>query len=267
MYANESANTLTDVPSNSVSQCVGGTASNSEDTSPVGKAALRRARDAERKRRRRAEDPQLREREAAARRQRRAEDPQREAAAIRQRRAVDSQLREREAAARRKRRQENPGAEAACKRRRREADLDAARERERAAMAAWRAKQYATPNARFKRDFLDRSFGHSSKMLAELLGSGNDKVERPGPSSSENSSPVAATLDDLPDDYPQEVQGVSTSNPQTCDQCVQTDVKRTRNKSVRADVPPPTRYKGVQAGFQPTTCNKGVQTDVKKSRG
>nr|XP_037268765.1 52 kDa repressor of the inhibitor of the protein kinase-like isoform X2 [Rhipicephalus microplus] len=105
------------------------------------------------------------------------------------------------------------------------------------------------------------------EMLAELLGSGNDKVERPGPSSSENSSPVAATLDDCPDDHPQEVQGVSISNPQTCDQCMQTDVKRTRNKSVRADVQPPTRYKGVQAGFQRTTCNKGVQTDIKKSRG
>lgn len=131
------------------------------------KAALRRARDAERKRRRRAEDPQLREREAAARRQRRAEDPQREAAAIRQRRAEDPQLREREAAARRKRRQENPDGEAACKRQRREADLDAARERERVAQAALRAKKYASPNARFKRDFLDRSFGHSCKVTAD----------------------------------------------------------------------------------------------------
>ncbi|KAH8040881.1 hypothetical protein HPB51_013051 [Rhipicephalus microplus] len=149
MYANESANTHTDVPSISVSQCVGGTASNYEDTSSVDKVVLRRARDAERRRRRRAEDPQLREREAAARRQRRAEGPQREAAVIRQRRAEDSQLREGEAAARRKYQQENSDGEAACKRRRREVDLDAARER--AATAAWRAKQYATPNARFKR--------------------------------------------------------------------------------------------------------------------
>ncbi|KAH8038149.1 hypothetical protein HPB51_023956 [Rhipicephalus microplus] len=121
---------MTDVPSTSAGQSVGGTAtkSSSED-----KAARRGARDAERKRRRRAEDAQLREREAAERRQRRAAAP-------------DS------AALKRKRRQEDPDfrkREAECKRRRREADPDAARERKRAEVAAWRGKQYATPNARF----------------------------------------------------------------------------------------------------------------------
>ncbi|XP_075728086.1 uncharacterized protein LOC142769088 isoform X2 [Rhipicephalus microplus] len=139
---------MIDVPSTSAGQSVGGTAtkSSSED-----KAARRRARDAERKRRRRAEDAQLREREAAERRQRRAAAP-------------DS------AALKRKRRQEDPDfrkREAECKRRRREADPDAARERKRAEVAAWRAKQYATPNARFKRDFLDRSFGHTCKASSK----------------------------------------------------------------------------------------------------
>ncbi|KAH8030083.1 hypothetical protein HPB51_006515 [Rhipicephalus microplus] len=135
---------MIDVPSTSANQSVGGTAtkSSSED-----KAVRRRARDAERKRRRRAEDAQLREREAAERRQRRAAAP-------------DS------AALKRKRRQEDPDfrkRKAECKRRRREADPDAARERKGAEVAAWRAKQYATPNARFKRDFLDRSFGYTCK--------------------------------------------------------------------------------------------------------
>ncbi|XP_075743733.1 uncharacterized protein LOC142802635 [Rhipicephalus microplus] len=108
---------------------VGGTAIKS---STEDKAARRRARDAERKRRRRAEDAQLREREAAERRQRRAAAP-------------DS------AALKRKRRQEDPDfrkREAECKRRRRE--------------------QCATPNTRFKRDFLDRSFGHTCKVCDRL---------------------------------------------------------------------------------------------------
>ncbi|XP_075728276.1 uncharacterized protein LOC142769176 [Rhipicephalus microplus] len=115
-------------------QSVGGTATKS---SSEDKAARRRARDAERKRRRRAEDSQLREREAAERRQRRAAAP-------------DS------AALKRKRRQEDPDfrkREAECKRRRRE--------------------QYATPNARFKCDFLDRSFGHTCKVCDRLLFDNN----------------------------------------------------------------------------------------------
>ncbi|XP_075724105.1 uncharacterized protein LOC142766375 [Rhipicephalus microplus] len=113
----------------SAGQSVGGTATKS---SSEDKAARRRARDAERKRRRRAEDSQLREREAAERRERRAAAP-------------DS------AALKRKRRQEDPDfrkREAECKRRRRE--------------------QYATPKARFKRDFLDRSFGHTCKVCDRL---------------------------------------------------------------------------------------------------
>ncbi|XP_075750649.1 uncharacterized protein LOC142817514 [Rhipicephalus microplus] len=120
---------MIDVSSTSAGQSVGGTATKS---SSEDKAARRRARDAERKRRRRAEDSQLREREAAERRQRRAAAP-------------DS------AALKRKRRQEDPDfrkREAECKRRRRE--------------------QYATPNARFKRDFLDRSFGHTCKVCDRL---------------------------------------------------------------------------------------------------
>ncbi|XP_075742043.1 uncharacterized protein LOC142794682 [Rhipicephalus microplus] len=106
--------------------------SSTAPSSSEDKAARRRARDAERKRRRRAEDAQLREREAAERHQRRAAAP-------------DS------AALKRKRRQEDPDfrkREAECKRRRRE--------------------QYATPNARFKRDFLDRSFGHTCKVCDRL---------------------------------------------------------------------------------------------------
>ncbi|XP_040067862.1 uncharacterized protein LOC120841093, partial [Ixodes scapularis] len=54
--------------------------------------------------------------------------------------------------------------EAACKRQQREAAPDATRDCERAAKAAARAKQHAQPDARFKRDFLDRSFGHSCKV-------------------------------------------------------------------------------------------------------
>ncbi|KAH6928108.1 hypothetical protein HPB50_012077 [Hyalomma asiaticum] len=154
MDANESVNELTGAPSNSASQSVNRTASISED-----KAAQRRARDAERKRRRRAEDPDsVRKREAASRRQRREADPalrEREAGAVRERREADPDLREREAA---------------CKRRRRQAAPDAARERERAAKAASRAKQHAQSDARFKRDFLDE--------LAKLSASSTDVLKR-----------------------------------------------------------------------------------------
>ncbi|XP_042147162.1 uncharacterized protein LOC120846988, partial [Ixodes scapularis] len=58
--------------------------------------------------------------------------------------------------------------EAACKRQPREAAPDAARDRERAAKAAARAKQHALPDARFKRDFLYRSFGYRCKVCDRL---------------------------------------------------------------------------------------------------
>ncbi|XP_049274403.1 tol-Pal system protein TolA isoform X2 [Rhipicephalus sanguineus] len=108
-------------------------------TSTQDKAAKRRARDAERKRLKRAANPEIRLREAARQRQRREADPEHRARA---------------AALERERR-------AARKRQQREAAPDAARER--AAKAAARAKQHAQRDARFKRDFLERSFGHSCK--------------------------------------------------------------------------------------------------------
>ncbi|CAN7944315.1 unnamed protein product, partial [Ixodes pacificus] len=72
---------------------------NSNATSTEDKAAQRRARDAERKRLKRAADPELRQREAASIRQRRAADAelrQREAAAVRERRAAEPEVRDRE---------------------------------------------------------------------------------------------------------------------------------------------------------------------------
>ncbi|XP_077560716.1 uncharacterized protein LOC144175511 [Haemaphysalis longicornis] len=95
----------------------------------------------------------------------------RDASAKRKRRAADSELRAREAAAKREQRALRPEVrerEAACKRRQRDAAPDAARERERAAKAAARAKQFAQPDARFKRDFEDHSFGHSCKVCDRL---------------------------------------------------------------------------------------------------
>ncbi|XP_049512045.1 zinc finger protein 600 isoform X4 [Dermacentor silvarum] len=190
MDANESVNELSGTSSNSSSQFINRTASTSED-----KAAQRRARDAERKRRRRAADPDsVRQREAAAKRQRRAADStlrEREAASKRQRRAADPELREREAALVRERRAAEPEVrdrevqrkrtkraaepefrerEAACKRQQREAAPDAARERAAAFAARSRAaKQHAQPDARFKRDFVDRSLGHSCKVTRQNL--------------------------------------------------------------------------------------------------
>ncbi|XP_077528147.1 uncharacterized protein LOC144139759 [Haemaphysalis longicornis] len=58
--------------------------------------------------------------------------------------------------------------EAEAKRQRRAADPDAVRARERAAQARARARQFAQPDARFKRDFEDRSFGHSCDVCDRL---------------------------------------------------------------------------------------------------
>ncbi|CAN8029469.1 unnamed protein product, partial [Ixodes persulcatus] len=114
-------------------------------------------KEAKRNRRRRAADDKLREHEAdtvveAARRQ----DPavrEREAEAARQRRQEDLQnVREREAARKRAYRQ---------------ADPDAARAREASAKRIRRAQPEGA-DARFKRDFLDVSFGHSCGVCDRL---------------------------------------------------------------------------------------------------
>ncbi|XP_037272619.2 uncharacterized protein LOC119164520 isoform X2 [Rhipicephalus microplus] len=149
-------------------------AASTRDDDEAAAAANRRARDAERKRLKRAADPELRQRLAASQRQRRAADPelrQREAAVKRQRRAADpDEVRARQAAWKRQRRATDPdfrAREAALKRRRREAALDAVRERDRVAKAASRARQRAQADARLKRDSLDRSFGHSCKASSK----------------------------------------------------------------------------------------------------
>ncbi|XP_077529968.1 uncharacterized protein LOC144142376 isoform X4 [Haemaphysalis longicornis] len=85
-------------------------------TSTEDKAAKRRARDAERKRLKRAVDAELREREAASKRQRRAataapsssEVRKKRTIAKRQQRAANPELRQREATAVRKKRAANP---------------------------------------------------------------------------------------------------------------------------------------------------------------
>uniref|UniRef100_A0A224YZQ9 DUF6570 domain-containing protein n=1 Tax=Rhipicephalus zambeziensis TaxID=60191 RepID=A0A224YZQ9_9ACAR len=146
-------------------------------TSTQDKAAKRRARDAERKRLKRAADPKLRQREAALKRRRRAADREhraREAALARERRAAGPGVRDREAQRKRRKRAAEPDLrerEAARKRQQREAAPDAARER--AAIAAARAKQHAQPDVRFKRDFLDQGFGHSCKVCHRLWSDNN----------------------------------------------------------------------------------------------
>ncbi|XP_049274407.1 uncharacterized protein LOC125759539 isoform X1 [Rhipicephalus sanguineus] len=120
------------------------------------KAAKRRARDAERKRAKRAADAELRAREAAAQRQRRAKDPEmcaRYAAVRRQRRVENAEVRVRDAAQKRRRRAADPRVkqrEAEYKRRRRQADPATARALDRATQAAARARKSAQQDARFK---------------------------------------------------------------------------------------------------------------------
>lgn len=126
--------------------------------------------------RRRRQDPAVREREAESRRQsarRRRQDPavrEWEAEAARQRRQ-DPAVREREAEAARQRRQEDlqnvREREAARKRAYRQADPDAARAREASAKRIRRAQPEGA-DARFKRDFLDVSFGHSCGVCDRL---------------------------------------------------------------------------------------------------
>ncbi|XP_049268911.1 uncharacterized protein LOC125757387 [Rhipicephalus sanguineus] len=100
------------------------------------------------------------------------------AAAKRQRQQADPELRTKEAEARRKRHlQESTEAMTAsaaeAQRQRRQANIEAARQRESAAKAAKRLKQLLQPgtdgaDARFKRAFLYRSFGHSCKVCDRL---------------------------------------------------------------------------------------------------
>ncbi|XP_049512048.1 translation initiation factor IF-2-like isoform X2 [Dermacentor silvarum] len=142
-----------------------------------------KAREAESKRKRRAADLEAtRKREAESQRKRRAADLEaarkREAESQRKRRAADPEAaRQREAESKRKRRAADPEAarqrEAESKRKRRAADPEAARQRESAAKAASRLKQLLRlgkdgADARLKRDFLDRSFGHSCSVCDRL---------------------------------------------------------------------------------------------------
>ncbi|XP_077533813.1 uncharacterized protein LOC144145872 isoform X1 [Haemaphysalis longicornis] len=110
--------------------------------------------------RQRIQDPAVRARRAEAARRRR-QDPavrEREAAAAQQRREADPQnVRAREAASKRSYRQANP---------------DAVRAREAAAKRIKRARPEAA-DARFKRDFLDVSFGHSCDVCDRLWFSNN----------------------------------------------------------------------------------------------
>ncbi|XP_077558071.1 uncharacterized protein LOC144173585 [Haemaphysalis longicornis] len=152
-------------------------ASTSSSLGGEDKSAKRRARNAERMRLKRAADAELRAREAAAKRQRRAEDPEvraKDAAFQRQRRAENAEVRAREA-----RRAANPRVkrrEAETKRQRRAADLAGARERGRAARAATRSREFARPDARFRRDFEAHSFGHSCKVCDRLWFDNNLSV-------------------------------------------------------------------------------------------
>ncbi|XP_049514189.1 uncharacterized protein LOC125941262 [Dermacentor silvarum] len=125
----------------------------------------------------RREDPAAREWEAEAARQRR-EDPavrEREAEAARQRRE-DPAVREREAEAARLRREEDlqnvREREAARKRAYRQTDPDAVRAREVSAKRIRRAQPEGA-DARFKRDFLDVTFGHSCSVCDRLWFSNN----------------------------------------------------------------------------------------------
>ncbi|XP_037523067.1 uncharacterized protein LOC119400153 isoform X2 [Rhipicephalus sanguineus] len=126
------------------------------------------------KRKRRDSDPDLRAREAAAIRQRRQADPKlraREAEARRQRRQRANQAtKAREAASKRQRRQqaglEQKAREAAAKRQRRQQAGPEAKAREAAAKRLQRLmRTTGGTDARFKRDFLDRSFGHGCKDI------------------------------------------------------------------------------------------------------
>nr|XP_037272616.1 axoneme-associated protein mst101(3)-like isoform X1 [Rhipicephalus microplus] len=179
--------TATVLQARSVMQCnpsiapfAGGDVTAVASKSPTGKkeaedkAAKRRAREAARKRAKRAADSELRAREAAAKRQRRAQNPEicaRYAAARRQRRAENAELRAREAAEKRRRRATNPHVkrrENECRRRRRQADLAAARALDRATQAAARARR----RARLKQDFEDHNFGNNCTVeIGESLNS------------------------------------------------------------------------------------------------
>ncbi|XP_037578534.1 uncharacterized protein LOC119461334 isoform X2 [Dermacentor silvarum] len=144
-------------------------------------AARQRERESQRKRR--AADPEAaRQREAEYQRKRRAADPeavrQRERESQRKRRAADLEAaRQRERESQRKRRAADLEAarqrERESQRKRRAADPEAARQRESAAKAASRLKQLLRPgkdgaDARFKRDFLDMSFGQSCSVCDRL---------------------------------------------------------------------------------------------------
>ncbi|XP_075748108.1 uncharacterized protein LOC142814051 [Rhipicephalus microplus] len=120
--------------------------------------------------RRRRQDPAVREKEAAAARRRHQDLAvrEREAAAARRRRQ-DPAVREKEAAAARLRREQDlPNAtqrEAARKRAYRQANPEA---RVREASAKRAKKEHEGAGARFKRDFLDVSFGHSCGVYDRL---------------------------------------------------------------------------------------------------
>lgn len=125
------------------------------------KAAERRARKAAAARARR-QNPEVRAREAEAARRRRETDPD---------------VRAREAEGARRRREADPetvrAREAARKRAYRRADPEAARAREAAAKRLKRALPEGA-DARFKRDFLDNSFGHSCNVCDRLWFANNN---------------------------------------------------------------------------------------------
>ncbi|XP_049274461.1 uncharacterized protein LOC119403331 [Rhipicephalus sanguineus] len=144
-----------------------------------------RAQRAAAARRRRQADPSLVKAQTAAARQRRQANPElkaREAAAARQRRQADPELRARQAAAARQRRQANPELKAwkaQYTRQKRQANPDlrqreaAAKRQRRAAQAEARPeerrlREVGGADARFKADFLDRSFGNICKVCEPL---------------------------------------------------------------------------------------------------
>lgn len=133
-----------------------------------------RQREAQAKRQRRQENPQLRQAAVEAQRQRRQANPSvkvKEAQAKRQKRQANPAVKVKEAQAERKRRQANPQVQVRNtqgKRQRR-----AANPQVRIREAELRRRQRQQPetggaDARFKRDFLDRSFGHSCKLCDRL---------------------------------------------------------------------------------------------------
>ncbi|XP_049271057.1 zinc finger protein 501-like isoform X6 [Rhipicephalus sanguineus] len=140
-----------------------------------------RAREAAAKRARRQADLEaVRAREAAAKRARRQADPvavrAKDAAAKRAQRGADPEtVRAKKAAAKRAQREADPGLrerEAAAKRARRRADPDAARAREAAAKRLERSR-FKGADARFQRDFLAVSFGHSCDVYDRLWFANN----------------------------------------------------------------------------------------------